>query len=137
MADDRSDREQITDVLVQYATGIDTRDWPLFRKCFTAGVRADYGDAIGIWTDVDGITDFMVAAHEGMFATTHRMTNFVIEVNGDTASVRSYVHAVLVITDDPPNWIDAVGHYVDRLVRTADGWRIAERKYHMARLLMS
>jgi hypothetical protein len=28
MAADGSDREQITDVLIRYATGIDTRDWP-------------------------------------------------------------------------------------------------------------
>lgn len=136
MADAPSDREQITDVLVRYATGIDTRNWPLFRTCFTPDVRADYGE-IGAWTNVEGITAFMAASHEGMFATKHLISNVAVEISGDAAAVVSYVHAVLVMAEDPPTWVDAVGHYVDRFVRTTAGWRIAERTYHMTRLLRS
>jgi 3-phenylpropionate/cinnamic acid dioxygenase small subunit len=136
MTDAPSDREQITDVLVRYATGIDARSWTLFRSCFTPDVRADYGE-IGAWTDVDGITEFMAATHEGMVATKHMISNVTIEVQGDAASVVSYVHAVLVLAEDPPTWVDAVGHYVDRFVRTTGGWRIGERTYHMTRLLRS
>jgi len=29
------DRAAISDVLIRYATGVDTRDWPLLRSCFT------------------------------------------------------------------------------------------------------
>jgi len=43
---ERSDHELITDVLVRYATGIDTKDWTLFRTCFTNDVSADYGTDI-------------------------------------------------------------------------------------------
>jgi 3-phenylpropionate/cinnamic acid dioxygenase small subunit len=136
MAEPPTDRERITEVLVRYATGIDTRNWELFRTCFTRDVRADYGD-IGKWGDVDGITAFMAAAHEGMAATQHMMSNASIDLDGDVAAVVSYVHAVLMVTRDPPSWVDAVGRYVDRFVRTADGWRIAERTYHMTRLLRS
>lgn len=136
MDDARSDREQITDVLIRYATGIDTKDWELFRTCFTSDVRADYG-SIGVWSDVDGITEYMTAAHAELSATKHMMSNFVIAVDGDHASAVSYVHAVLVATREPPNWVDAVGHYVDEFVRTADGWRIRERKGYLTRLLTS
>ena len=136
MADAPTDREQISDVLVRYATGIDTRNWVLFRTCFTPDVRADYG-AIGQWTDVDGITEFMTAAHQGMVATKHMISNVAADVDLDVASVVSYVHVVLVLAEDPPSWIDAVGHYVDRFVRTADGWRIGERTYRQTRLLRS
>ena len=31
-------------MLVRYATGIDRRDWVLFRSCFTDDCEADYGD---------------------------------------------------------------------------------------------
>ena len=131
-----TDREQITDLLIRYATGIDTKDWPLFRTCFTDDVRADYGD-IGVWTDVDGLTEFMTTSHETMSSTKHMMSNFVIDVDGDAASATSYVHVVLVLTREPQTWIDAVGHYVDTLVRASDGWKIRERTFSMTRQLAS
>ena len=30
------DRAEISDVQLRYATGLDSRDWPLFRSCFRA-----------------------------------------------------------------------------------------------------
>jgi len=131
-----TDREQISDVLIRYATGIDTRDWPLFRTCFTADVHADYGD-IGVWDDVDGITEFMAAVHETMPATNHLLSNIAIDLDGDRASVISYVHAVLLLDRDPQQWVDAVGTYADTFVRTDDGWRIRERTFTPTRLLSS
>jgi 3-phenylpropionate/cinnamic acid dioxygenase small subunit len=135
MADDRSDREQISDVLIRYATGIDTKNWPLFRSCFTDDVCADYGD-IGAWNTIDGITEYMTVTHQDMPDTLHMITNIAIELDGDHASAVSYVHAVLVVSDDPPSWVDAVGHYSDDFVRTHDGWRIRERTFVMTRVLM-
>jgi hypothetical protein len=50
--------------------------------------------------------------------------------------VRSYVHAVLMLQpDDDTNWVDALGHYDDVFVRTADGWRINKRVSRTARTL--
>jgi len=137
MSDGRSDQDLITDVLVRYATGIDTKDWALFRTCFTDDVQADYGDGVGSWTGVDSITEYMTVMHADMVDTKHRLTNFVIDVDGDSATASTYVHAVLVVTHDPLTWYEPVGRYVDRLVRTADGWRISHRRYHSTRMLSS
>jgi hypothetical protein len=63
MHHDRSDHELIGEVLVRYATGIDTKDWSLFRTCFTDDVLADYGD-IGVWNG-DAITEYMAAPTRG------------------------------------------------------------------------
>ena len=134
MADSLDDRVAISDLLVRYATGIDTKDWPLFRSCFTENVLADYGD-IGVWNGVEEITSFMEVAHRHMPHTKHRMSNFVVEVDGATATAVSYVHAVLVFETGPNDWSDAIGHYEDKLVRTPEGWRIAERKWYPTRLL--
>jgi 3-phenylpropionate/cinnamic acid dioxygenase small subunit len=133
----RSDHELITDVLVRYATGIDTKDWALFRTCFTNDMQADYGDAVGSWTDVDAITEYMTVMHAEMVDTKHRLTNFVIDVDGDSATASTYVHAVLVVTNDPLTWYEPVGRYEDRLVRTSEGWRISHRVYHSTRMLSS
>jgi 3-phenylpropionate/cinnamic acid dioxygenase small subunit len=133
----RSDHEPITDVLVRYATGIDTKDWALFRTCFTDDVQADYGEGVGSWSDVDAITEYMTFMHAEMVDTKHRLTNFVIEVDGDSATASTYVHAVLVVTNDPLTWYEPVGRYEDRLVRTSEGWRISHRVYHSTRMLSS
>ena len=131
----REDEAQIAEVLVRYATGIDRRDWPLFRTCWTEDVEADYG-AAGSFSGVDEITEFMVRSHERMGDTHHRMSNFAIEVDGDTAKVRSYVHAVLVHNnDDPSKWIDVIGHYDDDFVRTPNGWCMRRRICRISRLL--
>jgi len=45
-------RQDIADILVRYATGIDRRDWALFRTCLTDDCDADYGD-IGVWHGAD------------------------------------------------------------------------------------
>lgn len=137
MGQGRSDHDLITDVLVRYATGIDTRDWALFRSCFTEDVEADYGAGVGRWTHVDGITEYMSAMHTDMFDTKHMLTNFVINIDGDTATASTYVRAVLVVTDDPLTWFEPVGRYDDQLVRTPEGWRISHRRFHPTRMLSS
>jgi hypothetical protein len=132
-----SDREQIGDLLIRYATGIDRRDWALFRTCWTNDVHADYGD-VGTFAGVNALTEFMMASHDAMGPIHHRLSNFVIEIDpsGDRATARSYVHAVLIaVPGDTDSWIDAIGNYSDVLVRTADGWRISARTVEIARVL--
>jgi len=130
-----ADKEQIAEVLIRYATGIDSKDWPLFRSCWTDEIDVDY-QQLGCFTSADALTDVMRQLHENMGPTYHRMSNFVITVDGDRATVRSYVQAVLMLQpDDSTNWVDALGHYDDVFVRTADGWRISERVSRTARTL--
>ncbi len=76
----------IAEVLLRYATGIDRRDWPLFRSVFTEDCELDYGE-IGSWKGVDAVTEFMQQAHSMAGHTMHRLTNQVIAVDGDKARV--------------------------------------------------
>ena len=39
------DRAAISDVQLRYATGVDTRDWRLFRSCFTDEIETDFSSA--------------------------------------------------------------------------------------------
>ncbi len=124
-----TDEAAIVKVLTRYATAIDRCDWPLFRSCWTDEVDLDYGD-VGRFTDPEELTKLFSQLHDPMGPTYHRLTNFVIAIDeaGDTATARTYVHAVLMLTpDDGANWVEAVGHYDDELVRTDDGWRIHRR----------
>src|SRR4051794_38394945 len=126
--------QEVTDVLYRYATGIDRRDWPLFRTCFAPDCRLDYGD-IGQWQGVDEVTDFMIQAHLGMVHTLHRMTNPVVAIDGNLATARCYVHAILVPEADPSSAVEAFGYYDDELTKADAGWQIATRNFTMVRFL--
>jgi 3-phenylpropionate/cinnamic acid dioxygenase small subunit len=121
-----ADRDAVEDVLVRYATGIDSRDWGLLRTCFTEECDADYGD-IGHWRSGDEITSWMAQCHDPLGPTMHRITNIALALDGDRMTSRSYVHAVL--TAPERSTIHAYGWYDDELVSTADGWQIARRRF--------
>ena len=130
-----ADKAQITEVLIRYATGIDFKDWALFRTCWADEVDIDYGD-LGRHTNPDDFTTLMEQIHGGMGQTYHRISNATVNVDGERATARSYVRAVLqAVPGDSSSWIDALGHYDDELVRTVDGWRIAKRTTNIARVM--
>ncbi|ORW09996.1 nuclear transport factor 2 family protein [Mycobacterium kyorinense] len=129
---DRDDCQDISDVLVRYATGIDRRDWPLFRTVFTEDCELDYGD-IGAWTGVDAVTEFMRQAHAMAGRTLHRLTNQVITVDGDSAEARTYVDALIMVGDNKSG-VNGIGYYDDELVRTDAGWRITRRRFTTVRV---
>lgn len=126
------DRTDITDVLVRYATGIDRRDWPLFRTVFTDDCVLDYGE-IGKWNGVDAVTEFMDQVHAMAGHTMHRLSNHAITVDGDTATARTYVDS-LIMAQDNSSGVSGIGFYDDELVRTADGWQIAQRRFTTVRI---
>ena len=131
-----ADEAAIIKVLTRYATGIDRRDWPLFRTCWTDEVDLDYGD-VGHFTDPDALTSLFAQLHDPMGPTYHRLSNFVVAVDedGDTATARTYVQAVLMMSSEPNAvWVEAVGHYDDELMRTGEAWRIRRRTTHTPRI---
>lgn len=129
---EREDRQDISDLLVRYATGIDRRDWPLFRTVFTDDCELDYGE-IGRWSGVDEVTDFMDKTHARAGHTLHRLSNQVIAVEGDNATARTYVDAVIMFGDKQAG-VNAWGFYDDEIVRTGEGWRIARRRFTQVRV---
>lgn len=129
---ERDDRQDICELLVRYATGIDRRDWPLFRTVFTADCELDYGE-IGSWTGVDAVAGFMERVHALAGHTLHRLTNHAITVDGDKATARTYIDGLIMAADNVSG-VNAIGFYDDEIVRTADGWRIARRRYTQVRL---
>jgi hypothetical protein len=123
-----ADERAIIAVLIRYATGIDTRDWPLFRTCFTDDCEAIYG-SFGHWTSGDEITNVMEDMHRALGLTLHRMTNFVITGNAQSATARSYVDAQLMPADPDGDVHRGIGYYDDQFIKTGGEWRIAKRHF--------
>lgn len=124
---EREIRQDVSEVLVRYATGIDRKEWSLFRTCFTEDCEADYGD-IGVWDGVDAITDYMTQTHPDGVRTLHRISNVAVSGDGDRVTARTYVD-VIYVGDDTGRGVNAAGYYDDELIRTGEGWKIARRRY--------
>lgn len=122
-----ADREDIVALINLYGLAMDTQRWDLFDRIFTEDVDADYG-ATSHWTNRAQFKADFGSFHELFDATQHVMTNHLVEVAGDTAHAHTYGAWRLIrhAAGDPPVW-DGTGYYDDRLVRTAQGWRIDRR----------
>lgn len=129
---EREDRQDICELLVRYATGIDRRDWPLFRTVFADDCELDYGE-IGSWRGVDAVTDFMEKVHAMAGHTLHRLSNQAVAVDGDKAVARTYVDALIMAADNQSG-VNGIGFYDDEIVRTSAGWRIARRRFTAVRV---
>lgn len=121
------DRAHLSDVLNRYATGVDTRDWTLFRSCFTDDVEADF---TSIWPGlvVRGADEWVKRAEaviEGLTTTQHIITNHAFDIQGDRATGTAYLHAQHVLHNrlgDGHNVLAGVYRY--EFARTPEGWRI-------------
>lgn len=125
-----SDREKIADVLTHYATGIDSRDWSLFRRCFTEQCRCDYGK-LGQWYDRESLTRYMMHCHSG--PSLHRLSNLSIDISEQRATSRTYVDAV-VTGPGGLGGAHTLGYYDDNLVLNDAGWQIAQRRFTPVRV---
>ena len=70
----------------------------------------------------------MTRAHAGLGHTLHRITNPQISIDGNVATARCYVDAILLFPDHRTG-VHAIGFYDDELVRTDAGWKIARRRF--------
>ena len=128
------DRQQITDLLNEYGRALDTRDFKAY-----AGLFAKDGSWSGGLGTVSGgpqaIYDFMTSRIGGggrggrptigFGSTYHIMSNFKIDVTGDTASATS--RWTFVSAARGPG-IQVAGRYEDRLVREDGVWKFKSRQ---------
>jgi SnoaL-like domain len=128
------DERAIIAVLLRYATGIDTRDWSLFRTCFADDCEGDYG-SFGHWKSGDEITRMMDDMHRSIGPTLHRMTNFVISGDADSATARSYVDALLMPAEEGGDLHRGIGYYDDHFTKQDGEWRIAKRCFVAVQIL--
>jgi hypothetical protein len=121
-----ADKQAITEVLFRYGYALDGRDWAQLRSCFQPDVVGYYGgDPL---RGYEAIEQLCRVTLEPLSVSQHLIGNAMVSVEGDEATSSCYLHAqhVLPGTEGGEQFVFA-GRYLDRLVRTPDGWRIAER----------
>ena len=135
MALDRH-REAVAAVYVRYCDIVDDKAFDRLDEVFTADTIGDYRQAYGPDAVRTGLAELIALFHRNLGpgsncgATHHNVGNFAIEIDGDRAHARVNYHAVHRGVRDHAGALYAMwGRYDDILVRTAAGWRIAERRY--------
>jgi hypothetical protein len=124
-----ADRQEIHDVLMRYCRGIDRGDAEMIGSVFHEGAvdrhgNYQFGD---VRTELPAITVPRLDAFAGI--AQHHITNYLIELDGDSAAVESYFLAFNpTYREDGSEALGVVGgRYMDRFERRDDRWAIAER----------
>ncbi|MEE2703495.1 MAG: nuclear transport factor 2 family protein [Myxococcota bacterium] len=122
------DRAEISDVLHRYATGLDRRNWELYRSIFTNEVDLDF-ESVGIPAGVrkaDAWVRSARALFAGFTATQHTSSNHVHEIRGDRARCVSNMQAEHFVGDGEEDRWTIGGYYTNELVRTPSGWKLSK-----------
>jgi hypothetical protein len=123
-----SDQFEISRVLTRYGVAIDTRQWQQLHELFTPDARLDYSSSGAPAGSLAEIIAWMSSFLPQFHMNQHMTLNSHVEIEGDTARGRTYfLNPNSFLVDGEPRLITVGGFYVDRFVRTPDGWRIAER----------
>jgi hypothetical protein len=134
------DRVEISEVVYNYATGVDSKDEKLFRSIWADEITVDgVGGPFGPQSkpatlSADKWASIIIRRISKYAVTQHMLTNPKIEVNGDQAKCVVYMQARHFV----PGWqpgqpiYDMGGYYTHDLVRTASqGWRIKSYCLHV------
>lgn len=122
-----ADRLDIRELLDRYSHAVDFMDWPLLETVFAADATVDYSDLAGWFGERPTVAHGFPAIrqlHELIippsYGTLHYMTNHLIELDGDLARTRTYMHVLST---------DFSGLYRCVCARTEAGWRIRDYRF--------
>lgn len=133
---EEDDRGQIERLLVRYCTLIDAKDIDaLVDHIFAPDAEDNHG--LGVWKGREGLHAGFTAVMDRFAGTVHQLANFVIDVDGDTATSVVYVtgwhwlprEGVEREPAGPAADFAVVGAYHDRIERRQEGWRIVHRTF--------
>ena len=114
-----ADRAELEDLVALHTLWIDEGRWDETDRLFTADVAVK--SLRGEVTGIDDLVAMVRAGHDAFEATLHSKANLVIELDGDTATVRANDLAIFAVNAKEEALAAGIHHYTAR--RTEDGWR--------------
>lgn len=126
------DRQAIVDGINAYCRWVDLNRPEEQVRVFTDDCRVSYGGDDRWIEGRQALQAVLAAALARYEATDHRVTNIEVTFeSSDTATAHSSVQAWHRLPGDEPDFV-LYGRYHDRWVRTAEGWRLRERRLTVA-----
>jgi ketosteroid isomerase-like protein len=124
-----SDRLEIQQLVVDYSTAIDMKDFDALDKVFTEDAYIDYRAMGGIDGRYPIVKAWLRDALRAFPAHQHMISNISIVLDGDAASGRivCFNPMEMALENGTTQTFFLGLWYVDRYTRTPAGWRIAQR----------
>lgn len=124
-----SDRLEIQDLFARYSFAIDERDWDALDAIFTPDAQIDYTETGGAKGTYPEIKAWLPGALERFPMFQHMVATTKLDIAGDEARSRTILFNPMTHrAEDGTEQVFFIGlWYRDRLVRTTEGWRIADR----------
>lgn len=127
------DKQEITEVAYKFARSLDRVDGELMKACYWDDAIEEHQDPIfpELFFYNGNAWEFVPQAMEGfkaLKATQHRVSNMLIELDGDTATAECYVWAYHVAEDggvDKEGILGGRHHFI--FEKRNDEWRIKHR----------
>jgi 3-phenylpropionate/cinnamic acid dioxygenase small subunit len=134
-----TDRAEIQDTLLRYASAVDRGDWERARSCFHPDALVDHAEFHGT---PEGFIKWLEARHVRLAKTTHFLGNCLIGFESDdSAAVETCFVAILQArpsegtrqgaheSTQPGNDQQlVVGRFIERFERRLEAWRVARRQ---------
>jgi hypothetical protein len=118
------DRLDIQDCIVRYCRGVDRFDIELIKSAYHADALDDRGAFVGHPREY---IEWLLPILEPAGGTSHNVSNFSCEIDGDTAHADTYVITFVWMKDGSAVLLGGA-RYIDRLERRDGKWAIAHRE---------
>jgi hypothetical protein len=127
IAAELADREGIRDCLYRFCRGVDRVDVDLILSAFWPDATDEHGNFEA--NSAQDFVDHALPVLQSMDLTTHDLGNILIDIEGDTAFVESYVRAYHRMRRPNGERYDHISssRYLDRMERRDGEWRIKHR----------
>ena len=122
-------KQAITELLYQYPRAIDRLDRELLTSIAHQEAKVEFGKTV--FPNWLAYTDFMMKAHAEMLGNNHRVTNILIQVQGDTAVSESTGTAMLLVKQEgKDDYEERMMHsrYLDKWSRRGGKWGLDHRQ---------
>lgn len=121
-------KESIKDILILYATALDSKQYEQLKDVFVPDATAIYS-SVGECSGLESIQALVSGVLNQCSVTQHILTNFQINVSGNQAQAKCYLQAIHLGKGVYSNELLTIwGEYSDELILTNAGWRITHRQ---------
>jgi SnoaL-like domain len=122
-----SDRLEIQQLLIDYSTAIDKRQFDDLDRVFTPDAYIDYRAMGGVDGRFPEVKAWLAQVLPNFPAYAHMLGNFDVRVDGDTASSRTICFNPMVLGGEQNQILYCGLWYDDEFIRTPEGWRMSRR----------